>query len=518
MNTNENTQLAKQFHTGTKHPGGDLMSPYHRYSAAMEPLKEKIYPDLPVDPVELKAGLCSLPALQAIRGAVPGEVDTTTSAAQPDRDRLTQILFYSAGITKHIEYPGWGKIAFRAAACTGALYHIEVYLVCSDLPGLEAGVYHFNPVKAALTTLRRGDYHGVLFSASGAHPDVGQAPAVLVYTDVPVRNAIKYQARAYRHAFWDSGTILANSFAVSKACGLPARLILGFVDDQVNRLLGLDGLSEYALALLPVGNLASLPQEKPDPFPELAYAVEPVTPYPVDLAAIQAMQTGSRLVDAEAVSSWRRQALSATNAAQNLDSPARLPLPHADFTSDSIQAVITRRGSTRHFSHASISLEQLSLILELAMQPLQADFENSRGESLSQAYVIANAVGALPAGSYVYHPNEQTLEQLLRAELRNTARFLALGQDLGGDASVNIYFLADLEPILELFGNRGYRAALMDASLRAGRIYLAAYALGLGATGLTFYDDEVTKFFSPHARRKSVLFLITLGHRAHGQT
>ena len=35
--------------------------------------------------------------------------------------------------------------------------------------------------------------------------------------------------------------------------------------------------------------------------------------------------------------------------------------------------------------------------------------------------------------------------------------------------------------------------------------------MGLGATGLTFFDDEVTQFFSPHAAGKSVMFLTLLG-------
>ncbi len=37
------------------------------------------------------------------------------------------------------------------------------------------------------------------------------------------------------------------------------------------------------------------------------------------------------------------------------------------------------------------------------------------------------------------------------------------------------------------------------------------YALHSGATGLTFFDDEVTAFFSPHAAGKSLMFLIALG-------
>ena len=60
-------------------------------------------------------------------------------------------------------------------------------------------------------------------------------------------------------------------------------------------------------------------------------------------------------------------------------------------------------------------------------------------------------------------------------------------------------------------GARGYRAAQLDASIRAGRLYLSAYSMGLGATGLTFFDDEVTQFFSPHAAGKSVMFLTLVG-------
>jgi nitroreductase len=66
--------------------------------------------------------------------------------------------------------------------------------------------------------------------------------------------------------------------------------------------------------------------------------------------------------------------------------------------------------------------------------------------------------------------------------------------------------------VLARFGNRGYRVAQQEAAIVGGKLYLAAYALGLGATGLTFFDDDVTAFFSPHAAGKSVMFLVALGH------
>jgi hypothetical protein len=66
---------------------------------------------------------------------------------------------------------------------------------------------------------------------------VAHAPATIICTGTYWRNAWKYQARTYRHFGWDNGTLLANMLAVSAASGLPAEIVLGFVDAEVNRLL-----------------------------------------------------------------------------------------------------------------------------------------------------------------------------------------------------------------------------------------------------------------------------------------
>ncbi len=90
---------------------------------------------------------------------------------------------------------------------------------------------------------------------------------------------------------------------------------------------------------------------------------------------------------------------------------------------------------------------------------------------------------------------------------------MGLGQILPADAAVNVYFLLDLNQVLDRFGNRGYRAAQLEGGILGGMLYLAAYSQRFGATGLTFFDDDVTEFFSPHAKGKSVMFLVALGHK-----
>ena len=79
---------------------------------------------------------------------------------------------------------------------------------------------------------------------------------------------------------------------------------------------------------------------------------------------------------------------------------------------------------------------------------------------------------------------------------------------------MDVFFLVDLKKILERYGNRGYRAVQLEAGILGGKFYLAAYAQKLGCSGLTFYDDDVVSFFSPHARGKSAVFLVALGRSA----
>ncbi|MCH9010554.1 MAG: SagB/ThcOx family dehydrogenase [Chloroflexi bacterium] len=184
-----------------------------------------------------------------------------------------------------------------------------------------------------------------------------------------------------------------------------------------------------------------------------------------------------------------------------------------EMPQDPIEKVITRRGSARQFSREPMTFHELSTILLKATSVISADFLKSQEISLGEVYLIVNSVDGLEPGKYVYQRDSGMLESILLGDFRHEAGQLGLGQALAADASVNIYFLTDLESVLNRFGNRGYRAAQLEASITAGRIYLGAYALRLGATGLTFYDDAVTDFFSPHAEGKSVMFLVAVGRR-----
>ena len=173
-----------------------------------------------------------------------------------------------------------------------------------------------------------------------------------------------------------------------------------------------------------------------------------------------------------------------------------------------------RRGSARSFARESITFAQLSTILDHATRGIPADFSDDPAAQLNDLYVIAHAVQGLAPGAYYFRRPERALECLKEGDFRDTAGYLGLEQELPADASAAVFFLADLNPILERFGNRGYRAVQLEAGILGGKLYLAAYAQRLGASGLTFYDDDVVAFFSPHAQGKSAIFLVALGRPA----
>jgi SagB-type dehydrogenase family enzyme len=193
-----------------------------------------------------------------------------------------------------------------------------------------------------------------------------------------------------------------------------------------------------------------------------------------------------------------------------------IPLqPPSDGTSqNSLEAVIQRRGSARQFSRESINFRQLSTMLDRATRGVPTDFLRPQEVPLNDLYLIVHAVEDVAPGSYVFHRDSHALELLKEGDFRREAGYLGLGQEIPADCCVDVFFLTDLDRVLQRWGNRGYRAAQLEASITGGKLYLAAYAQGLGASGLTFFDDDVTEFFSPHAAGKSVMFLVALGKSA----
>ena len=499
MSGNRHVEAARRYHEATAHSPQSIRSGGRGLDWDTKPEPFKIYPDLPVVALPRDFPVPALDALAAVSTEPAGR-------APLDLERLAALLFFSAGVTKRTSYPGGGAMYFRAAPSTGALYQTEAYVVAGDVAGLEPGVYHFSPGDFALRRLREGDFRGALAIAA-ADDDLASRPATLILSAIYWRNTWKYQARGYRHLFWDSGTMLSNLLASATALDLPARAITGFVDLEVNGLLALDAEKEGALLLAPVGG-----QGRPAPVSPVIAAITPevipLSSSEVDYPLLRDAYENSSLDGESEVQAWREASWPRRPLPGAL---VALPTPRPSV-GRALAETIMARGSTRQFSGEAIGAGELSTALWHATRGWPADAPSG----LVDLYLTVHAVDGMEPGAYGYRPESHALELIKWGHFRERSAFLCLEQPLGGMSSATVFFLADLAALLEIYGNRGYRLANLEAGLVGGRFYLAAYAQRFGATGLTFYDRDVVDFFSPHALGKDAIFVTALGRSVKG--
>jgi hypothetical protein len=210
-----------------------------------------------------------------------------------------------------------------------------------------------------------------------------------------------------------------------------------------------------------------------------------VAPRPIRLPLLVDAQAGS-VLSADQITEWRQ----AANAV-SLEVPAQID-PPASAPEEPIETVILRRGSTRVMRHDSVARDALRWPLAAAARAVPLDAA-PRG-TLLEHYVNVHAVDGLRPGAYRWEHGE--LEFITGDQPpREIGRLLCLDQALGGDSAYTVFHNAALDPILDVLGSRGYRAAQLEAGIVSGRLALSAFALGLGATGLTFIDDLVSRYF-----------------------
>ena len=477
----------------------------------------KIYPELRAItlPAVAEQPGPAMPTLDAIRGDSPATNPLTL-------ENLANLLYHSAAVIKRAQLRD-GEVHYRAAASAGALYPTEVYVVCGDLDGLRAGVYHFNPRDFTLARLRNGDLRRWLGAASGNH---AAYPATLVFTTVFWRSAWKYRERGYRYCYWDLGTVAANLLASGNAEGVPVVLRSGFVDRLVGGFLGLDGLDEAPSMLASLGTPdGQLPPGSGDVPGILPQASNDLQAGAIDYPLSRQLHSASALRTREDTTVWNAAGATADSGRDELDGTGEgfRPLRSgADgnfeagidlnaYPSTTLGECVRFRGSTRRFSAEPIPWEAFRSVIDAAAHGLDEAGVYCGAGPMLNLYIIVSAVEGMTPGAYYYNRFYNGLRLLKAGDFRDTAGHLGFEQALPADAAAVAFITADLESAHRQFGPRGYRVVQTAAGLLGGRLYLGMHSVGMGATGLTFYDDTVIDFFSPHANGQDAVFVVPMG-------
>jgi SagB-type dehydrogenase family enzyme len=523
-----NTDIAavRQFHNATKYIAvpneageeqflmgtpPDLENAIWQEDWSIEPIPPyKFYET--IDPMDLprEFAATTMPALEAIsrNGSEP------QGTRVPDLEVLARISLLSNGILKQGAHrPNGVIIEYRASGGTGARYHLELYFVCGDIQGLEAGIYHYSAQDHSFRQLRKGDFRGVLVEATGGEESIASAPVIMAMTSTFWRNAWRYKARAYRHSLWDAGTTLTNVLALSASAELPTKLVLGFADVAVNDLLGVDGHREATLALCAIGRNSGTVPSAPDVSP-IDHPVRVISEREIDFPLIGMMHHASELDSGSDAATWRGNPL----VREPSDPQGKLvplqPLAAADLPVMPVEDVIRRRRSTRNYdTDTPIGFDLFSTLVDRSNRGFASDCLVPGARPLHDQYLIVNSVEGLEPGAYRVHPDRNAIELVRSGEFRPQAKRLAADQEYAANAHVNSYYLTELDPVLAHFGNRGYRVAQLEAALYGSRLHLGTHSLGLGAVGSTSFDDEVVEFFTPGSNQADYMFVLVFGKR-----
>ena len=211
-------------------------SPYKEFPVALK--------HVPLHPPEQKGGK---PIWEAIAERRSQREFSPHSITFPE---LSQLLWASQGITVR----AWGY-DFRAVPSAGALYPIETYVVVNRVNELNPGLYHFDIKENQLILLKEGNLGGNLCSAGLGQEMLEEASCIFVWTAIVERSKWKYRQRAYRYIYVDAGHIGQNLYLAATAMNLGCCTVGAFYDEEVDRLIGIEGREEISIYLGAVGRI-----------------------------------------------------------------------------------------------------------------------------------------------------------------------------------------------------------------------------------------------------------------------
>ena len=364
-----------------------------------------------------------------------------------DLPHLSRLLHLSAGVVRTMARP-YATWLFRAAGSAGGRFPLELYVAVPEGTGLPPGVHWYDPLDHALVRV--------------GPPPRGSASA-LVVTGVPWRSGWRYRERGFRHVYWDAGTMLSQLLAVADSAGLTARLHSRFPDAAIAGLVGADGVHEWPVAVVALGDGA------PALHPMGTAAVGDVDATPVEFPLVTSAQ---RAGERHALGpEWERGA------------PVDVPL----VGTDPVETIVLRRGSQRRMDPTrGVSRNLLRTCMSAAL----------RGVDISH-FVVVHDVEGLATGLYRWPDLSAPVRS---GPMRNEVYRVCLEQALARDAAFVTIGAADVGTL----DDRDYRDAQLGAGLVEGRLHVLAYALGASASGMTFIDSEVAALVGD--RRDALLF------------
>jgi SagB-type dehydrogenase family enzyme len=170
---------------------------------------------------------------------------------------LNTILFCANGVTRTERFKDGTIWNLRTTPSGGGLFPIELLFAVKGVENLTDGIYFYNPLENNIVLIDRQSKNTLNDKIVEAMPAlestiIDAAVVFFLVSNLP-RIEFKYKARGYRFALIESGHIAQNIVLSASSLDLGSICIGGFLDDEINDFLRIDGVDRAVQYCIAVG-------------------------------------------------------------------------------------------------------------------------------------------------------------------------------------------------------------------------------------------------------------------------
>ena len=239
--------------------GSEFMRKTRYEETSVPPQQSGEYPQPPLElPFAADANLIALPSpggiqvpLMDVREAIEQRRTLRVYSEEAlHLDELSYLLWMSQGVKKVSKRPA----TLRTVPSAGARHAFETYLLVNRVEGLVPGLYRYLAIENALLPLELSEeMNARITSACGDQSQIAGSAVTFIWVAVVERMFWRYVERGYRYLHLDAGHVCQNLALAAEQLGGGICPIAAFDDDDLNRVLGLDGLEMFAIYLASMG-------------------------------------------------------------------------------------------------------------------------------------------------------------------------------------------------------------------------------------------------------------------------
>lgn len=206
----------------------------------------------------------ALPAIETLempKISLHDAISNRRSTRQYSEEELTMeelsFLLWAGFWVKELKSNERVEFTLRNVPSAGARHPLECYLMINRVRGIQAGLYHYHPLKHELVKLERGeDIAQQVYEAALGQEMVAKSAVTFIVSAIPQRTAWRYVQRAYRYLYLDAGHVGQNISLACEAIGAGACMIGAYQDEDMNEVIGVDGREEFVIYAFSVGKKA----------------------------------------------------------------------------------------------------------------------------------------------------------------------------------------------------------------------------------------------------------------------